>query len=216
MTQYFIGLAAPRCGSTWLWRQLRDHPQVGAPTPKELGWYDRPNKHSLTGDGHYKRLIDAQRGRAKGEFTPGYVLCAPEAYQHMAELLPDVVFFGVFRHPVERTLSHCRFLARNFDDPVDWDDALTERVLCRSRYVDFKRRLEASGLAYRMLWLKTERMFADPAKELAPLWDHIGVDAGKTHPETSVNRTKPEEAPDWLVERLTDELADDIALWESL
>ncbi len=35
----FIGIGAQKCASTWVYKILQDHPQVGVSTPKELDFF---------------------------------------------------------------------------------------------------------------------------------------------------------------------------------
>lgn len=44
-TPDFLGIGAPRAGTTWLWTTLRAHPQIWMPPRKELHFFDRPGKY---------------------------------------------------------------------------------------------------------------------------------------------------------------------------
>lgn len=35
----FIGIGSEKCGTTWLWDRLREHPAIGVPAPKELRFF---------------------------------------------------------------------------------------------------------------------------------------------------------------------------------
>ena len=41
----FLGIGAPRAGTTWLWTVLRAHPKIWMPPRKELHYFDRAEKY---------------------------------------------------------------------------------------------------------------------------------------------------------------------------
>lgn len=41
----FLGIGAPRCGTTWLWKNLRQHPGVWTPPVKEIHYFDRSTSY---------------------------------------------------------------------------------------------------------------------------------------------------------------------------
>lgn len=64
----FLGIGAQKAGTTWLWENLREHPQLWLPVVKELHWFDvqypssvfpagsRPYRHR-TGLSRYRPLL---------------------------------------------------------------------------------------------------------------------------------------------------------------
>ncbi len=64
----FLGIGAQKAGTTWLWENLREHPQLWLPVVKELHWFDvqyppsmfpagsRPYQHR-TGVSRYRPLL---------------------------------------------------------------------------------------------------------------------------------------------------------------
>jgi hypothetical protein len=70
----FLIIGAQKCGTTWLWAVLRDHPEVFLPETKELEFFSYSK--NLEGDG-FKRYLathfeNAGSARAVGEATPSY------------------------------------------------------------------------------------------------------------------------------------------------
>ncbi|MDZ7753987.1 MAG: sulfotransferase [Gammaproteobacteria bacterium] len=41
----FLGIGAPKAGTTWLWKQLNSHPQIWLPPRKEIHYFDRSTKY---------------------------------------------------------------------------------------------------------------------------------------------------------------------------
>lgn len=57
----FLGIGAPKCGTTWLHTELGHHPDVWLPPKKELHYFDRAHKYEspteLADDTAWKRLV---------------------------------------------------------------------------------------------------------------------------------------------------------------
>lgn len=221
MTQFFIGIAAPRSGTTWLWRQFKRCENVVTGKPKELGWFLPNNKHSLTDDHDYLYRLGFKQGKPQPgmlhhEFTPGYVECTPEAFKHMDALLPGVKLVAVLRHPVERALSHARFIGRQLDGDVEWSDALGERVLRRGRYSAMFENLHKAGMLDRLHVTTTERLFDCPNHEFKAMCAFLGVRRARINAEEPVNRTTPDTPPEALRRALREHLSEEIAVWEKI
>lgn len=53
----FLGIGAPRAGTTWLWTVLRAHPQIWMPPRKELHYFDRAEKYPSARHLQHDRLL---------------------------------------------------------------------------------------------------------------------------------------------------------------
>jgi len=111
----FIGIGAPKCGTTWLSAQLEAHPQIGfAPAKevyffadtiarrlagKELRWFER-------GAGWYHQQFPARTGTVtcQGEFCPSYLYSA-DAATRILSYRPDIKLLVCLRPPVEMIYS---------------------------------------------------------------------------------------------------------------
>ena len=103
MLPSFLGIGAPRCGTTWIHRQLRDHPEAFVPREKEIHFFD---KHYGRGLDWYASLFDPARGKnAVGEITPSY-LYVEGGPRLIRECLGNVRLMVILRSPVERAYSH--------------------------------------------------------------------------------------------------------------
>jgi hypothetical protein len=69
----FLGIGAPRAGTTWLYTQMRAHPNLWLPPLKELHWFDRSrNYHSpsfFAEPQALRRLLDRKDRRIMSNFA---------------------------------------------------------------------------------------------------------------------------------------------------
>lgn len=103
MKPTFIGIGAQKCASTWLYRILAEHPQVGVSADKELDFfsyrYDR-------GFQWYERHFDGCAGKlAFGEISPSY-FAEPAVPERVSRYAPNVKVLVSFRDPIQRALSN--------------------------------------------------------------------------------------------------------------
>lgn len=103
MKPTFIGIGAQKCASTWLYRILAEHPQVGVSAEKELDFfsyrYDR-------GFQWYERHFAGCNGKsAVGEISPSY-FAEPAVPERVRRYASDVRVLVSFRDPVQRALSN--------------------------------------------------------------------------------------------------------------
>ena len=103
----FLGIGAPRAGTTWLHEQLAGHTQVYVPSKcKEVHFFDR---YFERGAKWYAKFFpsDSQATdyEAIGEITPHY-LYGEECPARINGLLPAVKLILILRHPVDRAYSH--------------------------------------------------------------------------------------------------------------
>ncbi len=111
----FIGIGAPKCGTTWLSAQLEEHPQIGFAPDKEVYYFADTIIRRLAnkelrcferGDAWYHEQFPAAAGAvsSRGEFCPSY-LYSEEAAARIAAYRPDIKLFLCLRPPVEMIYS---------------------------------------------------------------------------------------------------------------
>lgn len=112
MLPTFIGIGAPKAGTTWLYQLLDSHPDVCmSQNRKEVHYFDR---HFERGPGWYERFFAVEPGRrpgALGEFTTHY-LYDPLVPERVRTVPSIDRFVLIVRNPVDRALSHFRFRQR--------------------------------------------------------------------------------------------------------
>jgi hypothetical protein len=100
----FICAGAQKSGTTWLYHQLCQHPQIRMPKVKELRYF-----HPWNGEdwqAYQQHFRDCQ-GFVCGEMTPEY-LFSKTAPAQMKERLPQLKVFAILRNPTERAFSQWR------------------------------------------------------------------------------------------------------------
>ena len=131
MLPTFIGIGAPKAGTTWLSNALYDHPNICMPVRKETDFFSyRYRDHSIE---YYESLFECgEAPQAVGEFSTGY-LSHPQVPARIASDLPGVRLLAVLRNPVEQVYSHYWHLQRqNFhtEDPraahLSFEEALVQ------------------------------------------------------------------------------------------
>jgi hypothetical protein len=111
----FIGIGAPKCGTTWLSAQLAAHPQIGFAPDKEVYYFADTILRRLAakelncfakGDHWYQEQFPPATGQvvSRGEFCPAY-LYSEEAAARIAAYRPDMKLLLCLRPPVEMIYS---------------------------------------------------------------------------------------------------------------
>jgi len=111
----FIGIGAPKCGTTWLSAQLEAHPQIGFAPDKEVYYFADTIMRRLA----HSELNCYARGEvwyhaqfppavapvvSRGEFCPSY-LYLDEAADRIKAYRPDIKLLLCLRPPVEMIYS---------------------------------------------------------------------------------------------------------------
>lgn len=111
----FIGIGAPKCGTTWLSAQLEAHPQIGFAPDKEVYYFAdtiarriaRQELHCFDrGVDWYHKQFPAVTGaiKCRGEFCPAY-LYSEKAAARIAAYRPDIKLLVCLRPPVDMIYS---------------------------------------------------------------------------------------------------------------
>lgn len=111
----FIGIGAPKCGTTWLSAQLAAHPQIGFAPDKEVYYFADTILRRLAGkelgcfargESWYHEQFPAPGGdiRVRGEFCPSY-LYKEDAAERIAAYRADIKLLLCLRPPVQMIYS---------------------------------------------------------------------------------------------------------------
>ncbi|HEY1772240.1 MAG TPA: sulfotransferase [Gammaproteobacteria bacterium] len=121
----FLGIGAQKAGTTWLYKMLCAHPDVGMPAQKELHFWDRDAADAV-GIERYRHLFAVLSGKARGEITPSYAVLPPERITLIRQHFPELRLLYVLRNPLERAWSHARMeLSRQFPAGLPQDFPLS-------------------------------------------------------------------------------------------
>jgi len=203
----FVIAGAPKAGTTALLGWLSLHPQLWCHPRKELHCFDE--LHDL-GAAWYRAQFppfEPAAGIRRGEATPTY-LGHPQAPQRLAAQIPQGRVIVLLRDPIARAISWVQHLQRLIALPGDVETVLRQELtrldaldpqelaalapvgtaaLQQSCYGIALQRWQHHLGPERVLVIGSERLFANPAPQLARVLAFLDVDAGSL----------PRLLPDW-------------------
>lgn len=207
----FLVIGAARAGTTALHSYLRQHPALFLPSVKEPNFFAYEGRslncqgpgadfinNSVTSREAYRALFAAAPEAAVcGEASPLY-LYEPAAPGNIHRLVPGVRLIAVLRSPVEQAFSHFMYATKlRIETEESFEAALMleEERLAKGwqplfgysrfpRYGEQLARYLALFPAEQVLVRTYEDFLADPARLMADIFRHIGVDPGFL-PDTS-------------------------------
>lgn len=125
----YVGIGAPRSGSTWWSRQLERHESIPrGNVHKELHWFDRfgTDEHQPEDVEGYHQFFPRRDGEVVGEWTPGY-LYQPWTPSLLQASAPDTKLLAILRDPVEQIESSVNY-SHTFHGAPDNPLMLTRHV----------------------------------------------------------------------------------------
>lgn len=194
----FVGIGAPRSGTSWLNTLLASHLDVYTPTLRdEINFFDDYYERGLDWyEGLFPDPEAAAGYRAIGEVTPQYLEC-PECPERIFTTLPDSKLLVMLRHPVDRAYSQYGFYVqrRNYRD--SFEEFVTEmpRSLERGFYSRYLRRYLRYFDRSRMLVLVFEEAVADVARTKQVLAEFLDLDPARFPEATGKRKVNPSTVP---------------------
>jgi len=129
----FIGIGAPKCGTSKIAQLLAAHPQICLSEPKDIQYFNEratyvqsnPNpNHAKSLDWYMQHFNHCSTNSIKGEFATVYMYC-PKAASLIQRTFPKVKLIAAIRQPAERAFSHYLMLrffqkreARSFEELI--------------------------------------------------------------------------------------------------
>lgn len=183
----FLIIGAEKAGTTWLYRQLRSHPEIYMPNTKEVHFFNKYTSQLKERDRYankdlafYERYFTKVSGEtAVGEATPMY-LCDPEAPKRIWKTLgEDVQLVASLRDPVDRAYSHywmaCRKgrEARSFAEVIAAED---RRIVQRGLYGKQIRRYLEYYDPESLYVVEFRKLFRNQSEQLRKLCLSLGVE----------------------------------------
>lgn len=98
----FVVIGARKSGTTWLYENLRAHPELFLAQGKGVEYF---NEHFHKGVRFYSDRFVAGAGKIKGEVCGAYSFMPPDRIRYMRRLLPDVRLVLLMRNPIDRAWS---------------------------------------------------------------------------------------------------------------
>ena len=185
----FVLVGVEKAATTWLWEQVRQHPDVYLPPWRsELNFFDLNYERGLA---YYRSFFADYNGeRVIGDFTPT-CMHQPETAGRIRRLLPGAKILLSLREPVERSYSDYLHITRNTDLTVSFE-TLMERpdFVAKSLYArNLEPWLELFGRE-RLHFIIYEQIRRDPSAILADLFRFLDIDDG-FHPAGGSTRANP-------------------------
>lgn len=200
MVPGYLVVGTKRGGSTSLADWITQHPEV-SPCLSEKGthYFD---VNWTKGEAWFRSAYPKQAPgkRITGEASP-YYMFHPEAPARIARTLPHVRLIACLRDPVARAWSHHAYEVAQGRETLGFEEALDaepERLdgeedrlrgeagydsphwryhayQRRGHYAEQIQELQRHVGAERVLLVQSERLFAEPATELAKVWNFLGL-----------------------------------------
>ena len=189
----FLCIGAQKCGTTWLARAVRQHPQVSPGKKKELHFFNHRDAYARGVEWYEAQFRSSPRTRATGEFTPNYWWTegteVPFHYlgsaDRVADAYPDLQLIVCLRDPVARAVSaYFHHMNAGRYPPSVGLLAAAERYpdirefgLYATQYAAWLRRFPAERF---LVLVYEEDIAPDSAKQatLDRVFAHIGVEPG--------------------------------------
>ena len=103
----FLGIGAQKAGTTWLYKMLSLHPDIGLHPHKEAHFWDKRWPASAPIE-RYEAGFAAMPQPVRGEITPAYALLPESTIGVIHARYPDLKLLYLLRNPIERAWSHAR------------------------------------------------------------------------------------------------------------
>jgi hypothetical protein len=231
----FVGVGAPRSGTSWWFRVITAHPHVSYVRglhPKEVHYFwgrrDRPKLSAEEIAGYHAYFPRSPEARLVGEWTPDYMY-SPALPQQLQQAAPEARLLVLLRDPVDRFMSGFtrgrRLAAKQGIEGAE--DEIASRNMERGMYFEPVARLLHTFGRERVLILQYEGCRADYPAELRRTHEFLGLDPDRGHappmrdprerslPDEERRRLAELYAPE--VRRLSELLPElDVTLWPNV
>jgi Sulfotransferase domain len=186
----FIGIGAPKCGTTWISAQLEAHPQIGFAPDKEVYYFADTIFRRMAGAElhcfdrgeawYHEKFPPAEGGvSCRGEFCPAY-LYSEQAASRIASYRPDIKLLVCLRPPVDMIYSWYRYnrngvitsLPDSFAEMME--NPLLRDLGCFARHLrPYLERFPAKNI----LVIQFDAIRRDPDRVRQKIYEFLGVDA---------------------------------------
>jgi hypothetical protein len=183
MLPNFLIIGAPRSGTTWMAKNLRDHPEVFLPKAKELHFFDRDYDKGI--EFYESSFTEAYGKKAVGEATPDYLHGAyskNDIPTLIRKHIPDAKLIVSLRNPIERAYSRFWNAKARYDRNVrmTFEQKLMDRpeFIAEGMYFDQLNRYYALFPKDKILVLLYDELVRDPEAFIRRVYEFLGVREG--------------------------------------
>lgn len=199
-TLYFIGIGAPKCGTTQVADWIDAHPELCLSVPKEVLYFNRKVSYihgdnenfSKSLDWYQKHFAHCALDQKIGEFSASYIY-SKEAAEKIHSLYPNIKIIVCLRQPVDRSYSQYlmfKHYLKKEDRP--FYKAINEEpeLLERSKYAGFIKTYLDLFPRKNFLFLTLDEIVKNPRPTLTRVYDFLDVDVDYVPKDFDINRKK--------------------------
>jgi hypothetical protein len=192
----FVGIGAPKAGTSWWFSLLLEHPQIvghrlfdekkDIMRTKEIQYFPHFGYKGIdeTQLETYRQAFAAPEGSICGEFSVQY-FCYPFCLKYLADAAPDSKILLILRNPIDRMISHFNHLLSNRPNRYSFD---AEQLYVYKTFSVYPEATLHSLYAYalkqllryfdrsKILILQYEKCKENPYREIARTYQFLGVD----------------------------------------
>jgi len=171
----FLIIGASRGGTSSLFKNLLQHPQIAAPSYKEVHFFNSNERYGYGIEWYKKQFPKVKKNGLLFEASPAY-FTTPMSVERIYKHLPNCKFILLLRNPVDRALS---FYAR-------WDEICNPRELMAENphhgivetgiYEKGLRRWFNYFPRNRFLIIKSEDFFEDEKKIITQCFNWLNIE----------------------------------------
>src|SRR6185312_178498 len=190
----FLGIGAQKAGTTWLYENLKRHPEISFPAEKEVHFWDRREDRPAS---EWLNLFNSDENRKQGEITPAYGPLEIEAIREIHALCPDLRLFYSIRNPIDRAWSSALMALERAEMTLDeasdlWfiDHFKSAGSLRRGDVETCLSRWRNVFPVEQVQMILYDDLALNPVDTLVKVASHIGVDGGffRSLPEEELER----------------------------
>jgi hypothetical protein len=183
----FFAIMPPRSGSTWLFENLIQHPEIYIPPMKEVKYFS--NYWNMCDINWYLSCFKKGSNKKKGEVSPSYSILPDQMIQTIKNIAPNLRIIIIFRDPIGRMWSHAKHQFRLKESVFAFCDDVYENIpeekfiecltntwtIAYSDYLSIVRRWMALFPREDIHVNFFDSIIRTPRRLLEELFEHIGV-----------------------------------------
>ena len=106
----FIGVGARKAGTTWIYKQLKKHPQIFTPSSKELSYFSsKIYREEFPIDWYFDQFKKKNLNQICGEISVTYFELNTHQIEKIKEINSNIKIILNIRDPIERLFSEYNF-----------------------------------------------------------------------------------------------------------
>jgi len=197
---YFMGIGAPKCGTTQVADWIDAHPELCLSVPKEVLYFNRKVSYihgenenfSKSLNWYQKHFAHCSLNQKIGEFSASYIY-SKEAAEKIHSLYPNVKIIVCLRQPVDRSYSQYlmfRHYLKKENRPFHQAIIEEPELLERSKYAGYIKTYLDLFPRNNFLFLTLDEIVKNPKPTLAKVYGFLEVEVDYTPEDFGINRKK--------------------------